>query len=80
MRALWSDGPLRAAPDQKTREAMWTLQRNHQEFECVLVSHGEDATEVQVVKNGVFLWAMRFALRREALACVETERARLLQK
>jgi hypothetical protein len=77
--SLWRLGPSRVEPIHKSREALWTLRRNHQEFECTLISHGEYGTEVQVAKNGVFLWATRFNLRRDAIVFAESERRLLLQ-
>jgi len=78
--ALWQIGPSRVSRVQKAREVVWTLGRNYDDYECTLISHGEYGVDVQVAKNGVFLWAMRFAQRAEAVAFAECERARFLQK
>jgi hypothetical protein len=81
-----SDRPVyapnhRTAPRQpQPGERHWTIQKDGQQLDCELRDHGPWAVEVQVYRDGEFLYGRRWASRALALEEAEDQKTAYLRK
>jgi hypothetical protein len=81
-----SDQPFYApnrkiAPRQpRVGERLWTVQKNGRQLACELRDDGAASVEVQMSRDGEFLFARRCATRALALEVADEQKARYLRE
>ena len=69
-----------APPQPRTGEPLWTVQKNGRRLVCELRDDGEAGVEVQVSRDGEFLYGRRCPTRALALEEANEQKARYLRE
>jgi hypothetical protein len=70
--------PARRQP--RVGEHLWAIRKNCRQLDCELRDHGGWGVEVQVSREGEFLYGRRWATRAEALEEADERKARYLRE
>jgi hypothetical protein len=74
--------PNRTVPPRQPRdgEPLWTVEKDGRRLACELRDDGEAGVEVQMSRDGTFLFGRRYATRALALVEAETRKAHYLRE
>jgi hypothetical protein len=67
-------------PQPQTGERLWTVQKDGRLLACELRDDGAAGVEVQMSRDGEFLYGRRWANRALALAKADEQKARYLRE